>query len=483
MSILEVRGARVRAGGVDVLAGVDLEVWPGTAVGLVGPNGAGKTTLLDAVSGLVQLSAGSVLLGGTELTGLPPHRRARLGLGRTFQALELFDDLAVWENLRVPAEAIAAAPQPAPGDDRLPATLTHDERQAVAVSRALAGGARTVLLDEPAAGLDLRGRAALVERLRSLVAAGIGVLVADHDLELVLGLCERVYVLDFGRVIASGPPASIRKDRAVAAAYLGRATPRARAEPAPPRTAGATLLEAEGVTSGYGAVPVVHGVDLSVAEGEVVALLGPNGAGKTTTLRALSGALPLLGGAVDALGVRVDGRHRGVARLARRGLAHMPQGRAVLGSLTVAENLRLAARGSRRARAAAVEEVLARFSALVPLLGRRAGRLSGGEQQILALARALTGGPRLLFVDELSLGLAPRAARQAMDAVRQVAESGAGVLLVEQHPGLALEVADRAVVLARGREVFAGTSAELVARPEVLEAAYLGETGSRPSRE
>ena len=508
--VLEVRGARVRAGATDILAGVDLEVWPGTAVGLVGPNGAGKTTLLDAVSGLVPLSAGDVLLGGTVISDLPPHKRARLGLGRTFQALELFDDLAVRENLQVPADASGGEPPPPQdGDQRLPATLAHDERKALALRRALAGGAtRTLLLDEPAAGLDRRARHALLARLRSLVDAGLGILIADHDLELVLGLCDRVYVLDFGRVIAIGPPAAIRADPRVAAAYLGHeaagpTTPRPEPTPAP----GNTLLDARAVTAGYGTAPVLHGVDVTVAEGEVVALLGPNGAGKTTTLLALSGALPVTRGAVTALGVRVHGRPSSTARLARRGLAHVPQGRAVLPSLTVAENLRLAARagsaaanpgspgtpaspGSRRsrraagqARRAAVDDVLAEVRALAPLLDRRAGRLSGGEQQILALARAMAARPRLLLVDELSLGLAPRPARHAVETVRRMADAGTGVLLVEQHPGLALEVADRALVLARGRVVFDGTSAELAARPEVLDAAYLGETGSPPRRE
>ncbi|MGH9277051.1 MAG: ABC transporter ATP-binding protein, partial [Acidimicrobiales bacterium] len=207
--------------------------------------------------------------------------------------------------------------------------------------------------------------------------------------------------------------------------------------------------------------PAIDGVDISVRAGEVVALLGPNGAGKTTTLRALSGLLRPASGEVTVLGGPLGAAHR----LARRGLAHVPQDRAVLPSLTVAENLRLAAPG-----ATAPDE----FPALAPLLNRKAGQLSGGEQQLLALARALVTKPRVLLVDELSLGLAPATARQAIAAVSAAVANGAGCILAEQHPALALERADRAVVLVAGRCLFEGAAAELVARPEILRAAYLG---------
>ena len=465
---LEVAGVAVRFDAFEALAGVALTVDHGRIAGLVGPNGAGKTTLLDAISGFVPVAAGTVTLDGVDVTRAPAHRRARLGLGRTFQALDLFDDLTVEENLLVaggparPEAGPAARPDP-----RLPTALAHGDRKLLALDRALAGSPRVLLLDEPAAGLDPAGRAALVERCRSLAAAGVAVVIADHDLDLVLGLCDSVSVLDFGRVLASGAPAEVRADPAVAAAYLGG--PAATARPAAPseRRPGGVLVEARGLVGGYGGTPVLHGVDLTVGEGEVVALLGPNGAGKTTTLRALSGVLPVGAGSARALDRSPPGPPH---RLARRGLASIPQDRGVLGGLTVAENLRLAAAGPD-----AVARALAPIPALEPLLGRRAGRLSGGEQQLLALARVLVRRPRLVFVDELSMGLAPRAAHAALDALRALAdEDRAGVLLAEQHPALALQVADRAVVLSRGRVVHDGPAADLVARPEILEAAYLG---------
>jgi branched-chain amino acid transport system ATP-binding protein len=200
----------------------------------------------------------------------------------------------------------------------------------------------------------------------------------------------------------------------------------------------------------------------------VVALLGPNGAGKTTTLLTISGLLRPLGGAVEVLGAAAS--WRSPHRNARRGLAHVPEGRSLFGSLSVRENLRLARRGR-----VGDGDVLDLFPALRPLLDRRAGLLSGGEQQMLALARALAGGPRLLLVDEMSLGLAPIVLERLAPVVRRVArERGVGVLLVEQHVPVALSIADRAVVLRHGDVVASGPAAEVGADLAALHASYLG---------
>ena len=241
---LEVRELTVRYGGVTALDGITFSVGAGEVVGLIGPNGAGKTTCIDALSGFTAPSGGRVLLGGRSLDGVAPHARARRGFVRTFQSLELFDDLTVRENLVVSAstptwrstvtdafwpkrQTIARVDEVlhlvglADLADRDPSELSNGQRHLVSLGRALVADPTVVLLDEPAAGLDPAETAALGTLIRALPARGVSVLLVDHDMPLVMGTCDRVLVLDFGRVIATGTPAEVRANPAVVAAYLG----------------------------------------------------------------------------------------------------------------------------------------------------------------------------------------------------------------------------------------------------------------------
>jgi branched-chain amino acid transport system ATP-binding protein len=231
-----------------------------------------------------------------------------------------------------------------------------------------------------------------------------------------------------------------------------------------------SLLEITEMSTGYNGVPVVRDLDLHVEEGEIVALLGPNGAGKTTTLLTTSGFNPILKGDIKVMGRSVKGRRAHL--IAREGLAHVPEDRSLFFQLTVKENLKLgAARG-----AADLSKALGYFPALEDLLDRKAGLLSGGEQQMLAMARALTVKPKLLMVDEMSLGLAPIIVERLLPVLRRIAdETGAGVLLVEQHVHLALQVADRAYVMSHGSLAMQGDAKHLSANRHLLESSYLGE--------
>jgi branched-chain amino acid transport system ATP-binding protein len=223
-------------------------------------------------------------------------------------------------------------------------------------------------------------------------------------------------------------------------------------------------IEVSGLRAGYGTVTVVRDLSLSVEPGEIVALLGPNGAGKTTTLLTIAGLLPALGGSVSVLGAAADAKHP--ERMARRGLAFVTEDRSLFPGLTVRDHLRLAADDWAQA--------LRWFPRLEALLDRRAGLLSGGEQQMLAIGRALAAGPKMLLLDEMSLGLAPLVVEQLALTVRSVVdELGVGVLLVEQHVPVALRIADRAVVLRHGEGVLAAPASALRADPELLHAAYL----------
>jgi len=234
-------------------------------------------------------------------------------------------------------------------------------------------------------------------------------------------------------------------------------------------TPATSLLECRGLAAGYGGMAVVRDLDLRVEPGEVVALIGPNGAGKTTTLLTIAGELPPVAGDVSFRGVA---NRAPLFRRARSGMRFVTEERSVFMSLTAAENLRVGGVSSD----AAIEV----FPELAPLMGRTAGLLSGGEQQMLTLARAVAPNPKLLLVDELSLGLAPLIVKRLLEAVRRAAtEQSAGVLLVEQHVRQALRVADRVYVMQRGRIVITGSADEVGDRIDEIEATYLSSRSER----
>ena len=357
---LSIDGLTVRFGSVVAVDDVSMQVRPGEVVGLIGPNGAGKTTLIDAVSGFVPASAGAISLDDRRIDRLNATQRARLGLRRSFQSLELFEDISVEENIRagsdqlasrrswltdlvwpghhdLPSTAVAAvhAFELEPHLDVTPEELPYGRRRLVGIARTVASGPSVVMLDEPAAGLDENESAELARLIRRLAdERNMGVLLVEHDVSLVMSTCDRVVVIDFGAVIASGTPAEIRVDPAVRDAYLGHA------DEVEVAHVSDTLIEAAGLSAGYGKMAVVRDLDLRVDAGEVVALIGPNGAGKTTTLLTLAGELAPLGGEVRFLGQATTAPMH--ARC-RRGLGYVTEERSVIMDMSVADNLKLAA--------------------------------------------------------------------------------------------------------------------------------------------
>ncbi|WP_067663067.1 ABC transporter ATP-binding protein [Nocardia miyunensis] len=233
------------------------------------------------------------------------------------------------------------------------------------------------------------------------------------------------------------------------------------------------VLECRGLIAGHGSVTVVREFDLSLSAGSVLAILGPNGAGKTTVMSTLAGLIPRLGGDVLVAGTSLPSARPGAAN--RAGLVLVSDDRALFTSLTVRENIQIA----RKSGGPDLDAVLDMFPALKKRLKVTAGAISGGEQQMLAVARALVQKPKVLLIDEMSMGLAPVIVEDLLPMVRRIAdETGAVVVLVEQHVRLALEVADEAIVIVHGDVRLRGSAAELSADPEMLEAAYLGETES-----
>jgi ABC-type branched-subunit amino acid transport system ATPase component/branched-subunit amino acid ABC-type transport system permease component len=518
----ELEGITVEFGGVRALEDVSLTVVPGEVVGLIGPNGAGKTTLIDVASGFVRPKTGTVTLAGEDISKLPAHRRARVGLVRSWQSLELFEQIDVRENLIVADDKRDAASyltdlvrpgHPSIGPelaevidnfelndllDCAPADLPYAQRHLVGIARAVASSASVLLLDEPTAGLDSHSTEQLGRMIRRLAEdRGLGILIVEHDVPLVMDICDRIVVLERGTVIATGSPEQLRADPRVVEAYMGSSTDEPEATKRDPREpsrervmVGATpgrgsagdensrpngaaaaagpsalpLIRATGASAGYGKVPVVQGLDIEVHPGEVVALFGANGAGKTTVMRMLAGVIPLTEGSVELGGQPTrDPLHQ----RCRNGIAYVTEERSVFRGLTVAQNLRIG-RGTTNSALELVPE-------LRQLLRRRAGVLSGGEAQMLTLARSLTANPSVLLADELSLGLAPIIVKRLFEAVRAAADSGTGVLLVEQQPRLVLPFCNRAYVLRRGRIVMSIAGDEMASRLHEIEAHYLGD--------
>jgi len=490
---LEVGGIGISFGGIRAASQVSFTAEPGKVTSVIGPNGAGKTTVLNMIGGFYKPDAGSIRLGGQELAGAPAWKVARAGIGRTYQTTKLFETMSVRDNVLIAMrrgrlgsmlafaandadEAAAEALIDFVGYRGPIATaagdLPHVDRRLVEIARALAMRPRVLLLDEPAAGLMAADKDALSGLLRRIADLGIAVILVEHDMRLVMGISDHVVVLDAGTPIAAGTANVIRRDPKVLAAYLGGAEMRARGRDEPWDGSRDAVLDVIDLVAGYGAAPVLQKVNLQVRPGEMVALIGANGAGKSTMMRALSGLLRPVQGDVILNDERIEAIE--AHRIAARGLALVPEGRQVFAELSVYDNLELGANTrSNVDYAAEIEAVLTRFPRLRERLDSRAGLLSGGEQQMLAIARGMMAKPRILLLDEPSLGLAPAMINELYDVLADLRDEGITILLVDQIAVLALAVADRGYVIDSGSIVRDDSAAALASDPDV-EAAYLG---------
>jgi branched-chain amino acid transport system ATP-binding protein len=493
VGLLDVRQVSVSFGGLQALSDVTIDVEVGHVTGLIGPNGAGKTTLFNVVTGLLGPNSGRVELDGKNITRRKPHQRARLGIGRTFQRLETFGSLTARENVLVAAEMRRGWSRDrtrSPGtvadeilervgirevaDDRVDQLPTGTARL-VELGRALATQPRVLLLDEPSAGLNETETATLGELLREVAGSGLGVLLVEHDMSFVMGTCQRIHVLDFGRIISVGSPTQVQTDDSVRTAYLGEAEEPAKKAPAVASRDGETTgearapaLELRNIQAGYGTIDVLHGVSLTVPTGSVFALLGPNGAGKSTTLKVASGEIAPNSGEVRLLGADVRGKSSDA--LARAGLCSIPEGRGIFPNLTVTENLRMATYTG-PSLGELEDRAFTRFPRLRDRRKQLAGTLSGGEQQMLAMARALTTDPKVLLLDELSMGLAPIIVEELYEIVGRIAAEDVSILIVEQFAHEVLDVAETAAIMLHGTIQLTGQPHQIA---EELDAAYLG---------
>jgi len=510
--VLGAAGVSVQFGGLKALQNVTVSIPDGAIVGLLGPNGAGKSTLLGVLSGDVAATHGTVQLAGERITGLAPQQRVRRGLARTFQQPEVFGELTVREHL-VLANRLARRPSRAWSDPFTGRFLRHDAdgevdelldhleltelanepiaalplgvSRLVEIGRAAATRPAVILLDEPFSGLNPAESRALSRTLaRISQTRGIAMCLVEHDVEVVFDLAQRIYVLDFGQLIAEGTPAEIQNDAVVRAAYLGDG---GHATPAEQRTATtttpsakeperetATLLTVDGLCVQYGNAVALQDVTLTVPKAAVTAVLGANGAGKSTLARAVSGLIPVGGGRICFDGYEIG--NRPAHEIRRLGLAYLPEGRGIFRSLSVSENLRVAvATLPKQQRPTAIERAIEFFPVLGERRGQIAGTLSGGQQQMLSLARVMAQLPRLVIADEISLGLAPLVVDEVFDGLQRAIELDVTVILIEQFVHRALSLAQYCHILRRGRIAWSGSAAD--AGVEVVDH-YLGAAGT-----
>ncbi|MBN9672308.1 branched-chain amino acid ABC transporter ATP-binding protein/permease [Roseibium aggregatum] len=490
---LEIRSLGISFGGVRAVDGVSLAIKVGEVTSIIGPNGAGKTTVLNMISGFYRPSNGEILLGGKNLAGWSAQKVAREGVARTYQTTKLFENLTVvanvvsglsrgsmgnpWsdiqsaENLSLAAGLLRYCGYEGELEKRA-GDLPHVDRRLVEIARALALRPDILLLDEPAAGLMRADKDSLAGLLRKIADLGLAVVLVEHDMDLVMGISDRIQAVDAGKPIAYGTPAEIQSDKTVIEAYLGDGGSSARPREEALETEETPVLSTLNLTAGYGAAPVLKEVTMKVRPGEMVALLGANGAGKSTFLSALAG----LHRPVDGRIILKDEAVQELMphELVRRGLVLVPEGRQVFPELTVLENIELGA--YKRKRDMTGDEIashLDRFPRLKDRLTSRAGLLSGGEQQMMAIARGLMSKPDILLLDEPSLGLAPAMVDELYAILGELRDEGKTILLVDQMATMALSIADYAYVLEQGRIVVEGSAAELASDPR-LTAAYLG---------
>lgn len=497
---LQVNDLAISFGGVRAVQGLTFSAKSGRVTSIIGPNGAGKTTVLNMIGGFYIPTDGSIRLGNADITGRPSHIVSRSGVSRTYQTTQLFGDLTVLENLlialrggrvggvvdalkhvRDDAEACATCRMLLEFAGYVGSTgtkakhLAHVDKRLVEIARSLATRPSLLLLDEPAAGLSQQDTLMLIPLLRKIADAGVVVILVEHDMGLVMEVSDHIVVLDAGKPIAAGLPDEIRNNAKVREAYLGTGEVVERSRVAPLPDPAVPMLSVRNLEAGYGAAPVLQKLTLEVSEGEFVAVLGANGAGKSTLMQSLSGLHRPIGGEVLFIGQDITTWH--AHQVSGTGLVLVPEGRQIFPELGVIDNICLGAYSRDDFdETVEVEAMLDRFPALRKRQASRAGLLSGGEQQMLAIARGLVAQPKVIMLDEPSLGLAPALIEDLFSVLAELREEGRTILLVDQMAGMALSVADRGYVLESGVVVRKGSSAELKA-DKSIEQAYLGGGG------
>ena len=508
--LLELEHVTRRFGRVVIAENLSFSVGAGDTVGIVGPNGAGKTSLFGLIAGDLAPGAGRVSFAGRNVTRLDTAARCRLGIGRTYQVPRPFTGMTVFENVLMAAQQGGALHRQASyaaaaraldrtgmtGEANVPAArLGLLARKRLEIARALATGPRLLLLDEVAGGLTDPEVTGLVEIIRAVNAEGVAVIWIEHVVRALTSLVSRMTCLYGGEFIGDGTPAEILANPRVREVYLGRdvvdpakvtavmhdgavvleeggtvtgdGRP-GRRLPASP-AAGTPLLQVRDLVVHHGQLRALSGISLALRPGEVYALIGANGAGKSTLLRTVAGLCHPTSGSISYQGRDVT-RARPEKR-ATAGIVMVPEGRRLFPSLTLEENLQVGATFARSG-PWSIEKVYDLFPWMKDRRRQKTSQMSGGEQQSVAIGRALVANPRVLLLDELSLGLAPVIMRRIYGMLPQILSSGVTVLLVEQDVSQALRVATHLQCLLEGHSTLEGRPSDVTAAQ--VEAAYFG---------
>ncbi|MCZ0737858.1 branched-chain amino acid ABC transporter ATP-binding protein/permease [Phreatobacter sp. AB_2022a] len=470
-------------GGIRAVRGVSFTVMDRTLHALIGPNGAGKTTAFNLLSGMFPPDSGTVTLDGRPIGGLSPQAITAAGVGRSFQITNLFGGLTIEENVRLAIQArhsgrfgvwtrAAALPGVAADTTALmrylglagiekaeAGSLSYGGQRLVDMALALATRPRVLLLDEPLAGLAAAERRRVGDIIKT-ISADIPVLLVEHDIDRVFQIADHVTVMNDGEVLIDGTVEEARSSEKVQAVYLGSGTHAITAKERPSAATETPLLMMNGVNTFYGKSHILNDVSVAVAEGEIVALLGRNGAGKSTLLKTITGIAPPASGSILLAGEALAGLSSD--RIARRGVGYVPQGRGLFAGMPVKDNLMLGRlkRLTGAGRHWDEDKVLSFFPRLKERWNTPADFLSGGEQQMVAVARALVGDTRILLLDEPFEGLSPAITEELFEAFDKLRRE-VSIIIVDHHLDLALALSDRTVALERGTVTWSGASKSL----------------------
>ncbi len=477
-------------GGVKALEGISFQVEPGSITSIIGPNGAGKTTLFNCISGIYHPDRGQIIYNGEQIQGKRPDQVAVLGVARTFQNIELFSMMTAMENLmlgrhiymqtgllrgalmwgkrsfagreetanRRRVEEIIDFLDLHSARNQYVLNLPYGTRKTVELGRALALEPKLLLLDEPTAGMNMEEKQDMITWMQE---------IRDH-------LIDRArHEHDHGH-FRQYRGSQFRSQDCCRPTWGGSTTPRGLERL--PGGGGYSLLSVNNIeTIYYGLLHALRGVSLNVKEGQIVTILGANGAGKSTLLKTIMGLLEDQPdkGTIKFQGELINGLD--TERIVRQGISYVPEDREVFEELTVKENLLLGAYTVSNSSQVAqdLEKIFNHFPVLQERQKQWAGTLSGGEQQTLAISRAMMSRPKLLLLDEPSLGLSPLLVKEMFKIIKQINDLGTTIVLVEQNARMALALADFVMILENGRFVLEGSPEEL-AQDEDVKEFYLG---------